>query len=354
MVSPQPTPSIPLWPDVASTVPTHDLSLLERVLRQQLYSLLARLWSGNFSQQDEADLRACYDAMANTLKHRAYHMSVYSAISADGGKSWNAEGVECLPDVSVPHYVGLPDGKVKAVALDYDVDNIIAHRGVAGRLVLFESEDGVHFTRDPKFRVIDIYVRNTLDPDIALLPDGSLRIYYLVPTTNQVAAFRQPLSLSGLSGCFLSAISRDGHIFYQEPGVRYDNPFGGIDPTIFKMGGSKWGLYSHVFQENIIVGATSSDDGMTFTANEGGFVFRGMLVNVRPVSGGFRMWYREPGRPPGTRGLATIWEGRRSAFSQDGVHWDEEVEFSSEGLPNIFKLPDGRMRMYYLARNVQA
>ena len=347
----QPENPTPPWPEVPSKAPTRQLGFIDRVLRQHWYALLEKLWSGSFSEQDEADFRACDHALYQDpgMGLRGGNSNVYSAISTNGGQTWEPEDVVCIAKVGVPHRVVLPDGTIKMVAVDHDTGSIISSRGVAGRLVLAESRDGIHFTRDPNFRIVDIYVRDTIDPDIVVLPDGSLRIYYLVPVHTQFQEGRH-LTDSSLSGCILSAISWDGSTFYQEPGIRYANPHGIIDPTYFPMDDSTWGLYGHVHAKNLLYGATSKDGGLTFTPNKGDYVFRGALVTVRPVPGGFRMWYRDPDQPPAPESAANIWGGRLSAFSTDGVHWQQEPEFQWQGIPTVVSMPDGRLRRYYSAR----
>ena len=154
--------------------------------------------------------------------------------------------------------------------------------------------------------------------------------------------------------CVLSAISKDGHTFYQEPGVRYTNPRQTTDPTYFQISEMKWAHYAHDFERMVIVGAISDDGGMSFEPIEGDYIFRtGSPVFARPVSGGFRMWFRDPDSPPGIGSRGDPRVGRISAFSTDAIHWEREQEVQLEGSPNIFTLPDGRMRRYYLARSDQ-
>ena len=305
---------VPPWPDMGSKAPSQRFEFTYRLLRQQEHQLLYKLWNGDWTEQDGASYRACRRAIRDGLHERVYNSGVYSAVSSDGGITWEEEGVECLPSVGVPHYIRMPDGTYKILGVDFGDDSIIESRGAAGRLVLAESKDGVHFTRDRSFRIVDIYVKHTIDPEIMMLPDGSLRIYYMVPLVRQVLEGRNFI-VSDLNGCVLSAISKDGHTFYQEPGVRYTNPRQTTDPTYFQISEMKWAHYAHDFERMVIVGAISDDGGMSFEPIEGEYIFRtGSPVFARPVSGGFRMWFRDPDSPPASA-LGVIPEWVASALS---------------------------------------
>lgn len=132
------------------------------------------------------------------------------------------------------------DGTIKIVSVNFDIESIIARRGVSGRMDLSISDDGLNFRREMRFRVIDLYIKDTIDPDIVLLPDGNLRIYYLCPSSWQGGT-------GLLASYILSAISSDGYNFWQEPGIRFDNPWEGIDHKVLRVNDKKIKLFNHTF-----------------------------------------------------------------------------------------------------------
>lgn len=158
-------------------------NLEQQTLREKRTELLNKLWLGNWSAEDELTLRKTQDE----LKKRgsgAYDDKVYSAISEDGLK-FTKENKVCVYAISAHEAVIAADGTVKIISCGQDINSIISRRGVTGKLDLHVSKDGIIFKVEDRFRIIDLYVKGAIDPDIVLLPNGNLRIYYLCPCSWQ-------------------------------------------------------------------------------------------------------------------------------------------------------------------------
>ena len=205
-----------------------------------------------------------------------------------------------------------------------------------------------------RFRIVGLFTQDAIDPDIVVLPDGSLRIYYLAR-----------VDAGDIKGRIFSARSNDGHVFWQESGTRYDNPYRGIDHKAIHVDGPKWKLFNHVnipptrqgsarwtaasyepekvLDHNTIVSATSVDDGLTYTVDDDLPGLTGAVLSIKRFPEGFRMYYHGEA-PEGT----VI----KSAFSRDGDRWQEEqgVRLEFGGCPTVVQTADGRYRMYYEVR----
>ena len=152
-------------------------TFVDNVLRDRCTQLLAKLAIGKWSDEDSVELRTCYEAMRHYGLGGASRDGIYSAISR-GGLNFKEEKL-VLDHASVLQALTLPDGRTVIIAVCFDADALIARRGAAGRLDLAYSGDGLNFKRDLDFRIVGLYTQDTIDPDIVLLPDGTLRLYYL-------------------------------------------------------------------------------------------------------------------------------------------------------------------------------
>jgi len=144
------------------------------------------------------------------------------------------------------------------------------------------------------------------DPEPVILDNGKYRLYFYEHPASD------PGDGVGLTGNFTigSAISDDGINFVFEPGVR--NVYGGImDPDVIKMG-NVWRMYNSHFG---IVSFVSHDDGMSFSF-EKTLTLDGMITSVIEVPLGYRIYY--------TSGMREKKPELHSAFSSDGVNWNEE------------------------------
>ena len=298
---------------------------------------------GRWTASDEADFRACTAA----LRDRGigpWPSNIFSAVS-DDGLTFAREEKLVLPSGSAFEAVALPNGGTAILSVCFDPDALITRRGASGRLDLAYSEDGLSFTRDLSFRIVGLYTQEAIDPDIVVLPDDSLRIYYLAG-----------VGAGDIKGRIFSARSTDGHVFWQEPGIRYDNPFRGIDHKTIHIDGERWKLFNHVNQpilgryeakrildHNTIVGSTSLDGGMTFTVDDELPGLSGSVLSVKRYPQGLRMYYHD-NTPEGV----VI----KSAFSSDEERWQEEegIRLEFGGCPTVVQTRDGRYRMYYEVR----
>jgi hypothetical protein len=168
------------------------------------------------------------------------------------------------------------------------------------------------------------------DPDLVLLPDGRLRLYF----TYDVRFSRPGLPRT------CSAISTDGVHYQLEPGERFadpDNPV--LDPSVIRIG-EQWHLFSQQMARFGINYHAISPDGLNFdrqpdieTPN------MHMLGNVIEVAGGYRFYGAGPG-------------GVLSAFSDDGDNWrvEDGVRMPGAGDPGVLRLKDGTFLMVHTQR----
>ena len=331
----------------------------ELAIRACFQELLTDLTMGQWKAQEAEDLHACLQAMRD-FDIGAARGNIFSATS-DDGLNFTRENKLIVSHGSAFQALGLPDGRIGILSVCYDADTLIARRGAAGRLDLSYSEDGLNFTRDMSFRIVGLFTQHAIDPDIVLLPDGSLRIYYLAR-----------VDAKDIKGRIFSARSTDSHVFWQEEGIRYDNPYRGIDHKAIQIDGERWKLFNHVnnparrqggarwttgsyeaerlLGHNTIVGATSVDGGMTFTVDDEFPGLTGAVVSVKRFPDGFRMYYSTHAREDPTENRVI-----RSAFSTDGDHWQEEegVRLDSGGSPTVVETGGGKYRMYYGMRSTE-
>ena len=314
---------------------------LEMAIRARFHELLTDLTMGQWTAQEADDLHACLQVM-HDFDIGATRGNIFSAIS-DDGLTYTREEKLILPLASAFEAVALPDGRTGILSVCYDADTLIARRGAAGRLDLAYSEDGLNFQRDLSFRIVGLYTQHAIDPDIVLLPDGSLRMYYMARQDSKE-----------IMGRIFSARSTDSHTFWQEPSICYENPYRALDHKAVQIDGDKWKLFNHVnnpasykaeklLDHNTIVGATSVDGGLTFTVDDEPPGLTGAVLSIKRFPEGFRMYYHA-NTPEGV--------SIKSALSKDGDHWQEEggVRLEFAGCPTVVQTRDGRYRMYYEVR----
>ena len=188
------------------------------------------------------------------------------------------------------------------------------------------------------------------DTDIAELPDGRFRMYYLGPP--QVSG--QPVTLS--------AISSDGLQWTPEPGVRCQLTvcLGG-QPGVVAVPSGGWRLFfNQVFAPGSAAGwgftSAVTTDGLTFTADPGvrllgssyPLTSKMEITGAKVVAaneGGWRLYFSERfhGIPePGPRPRIF------SAHSADLINWtpDPGVRASAAIRPKVFGLHDGSYRLF--------
>jgi hypothetical protein len=199
--------------------------------------------------------------------------------------------------------------------------------------VAFSTDEGLSWTPP---RVITINglppraARAPCDPDLVLLPDGRVRLYF----TCDVHEDRRGTPRT------MSAVSVDCETFEVEPGERFaDPPNPVLDPSAIVIG-DQWHLYVPRMAPGSPAYHLVSSDGLRFARLEDihvpGLDLRG---NVIAVPGGFRFF--GCGQP----GLGT-------AFSEDGVHWrlERSTPLGGAADPAVIGLQDGTYLMIHMER----
>lgn len=183
-----------------------------------------------------------------------YH-KIYKAESKDG-LSFTKTGGVLFDKASVPDVVRTPDGKIFLVAVDG------ARRSNSMFMVAMSEDSGETWQAGSlQLKASDIKEPRA-DPEITLLPDGKIRLYYIVFPKKMPAldAEGKPLPLEE-PVVVKSAISEDGVNYVEEDGIRYQSDTELItDPDIIKIK-NKWFMYISQGRNNV---ATSSDDGLNF------------------------------------------------------------------------------------------
>jgi hypothetical protein len=226
-----------------------------------------------------------------------YH-SVLKASSADGLSFTVAPGT-LLEHASVPDMIRMPDGRLFIFAVDG------ANRSRSGLMVAMSDDNGATWqqgslqTKSPNLGV---------DPEAVLLPDGMIRLYYVVFPKDKPPLGENGLPvLNGQTIQIKSALSRDGVTFEEEAGVRYEASEIITDPDVVKIGG-KWFMYLSEGPRNV---AVSSADGMAFTL-EKTIRNNGSVSNTVPIGADkFRQFYCD--------------RGIKSAVSNDGLIWQDDA-----------------------------
>ena len=172
------------------------------------------------------------------------HHQVLLAKSADGS-TWQTDNRVIIDQASVPEGLRMSDGRLLIYAVDGS--------GLGGPgLVYAESKDEGKTWTCGKINL------QGADPDVVVLPDGRLRLYFIefpfgpnppIPGSSQA---NQPNRVR-------SAISSDGKTFAVEDGVRLE----GIqytDPDVIRIG-NEWLMY---VSTGMTAWAAQSSDGLAF------------------------------------------------------------------------------------------
>lgn len=225
-----------------------------------------------------------------------YH-SVLKSSSPDGLDFTVAPGT-LLEHASVPDIIRMPDGRLFIYAVDG------ANRSRSGLMVAMSDDDGATWQQG------SLQAKGSrlgADPEAVVLPDGSIRLYYVVFPKDKPpqGPDGQPM-LNGQTIQIKSAVSQDGVTFEEEPGVRYGAAELITDPDVVKING-RWFMYISEGPRDV---ALSSEDGMAFTP-EKTIRENGSVSNTVPVGRGiFRQFY--------------CGQGIKSATSSDGLTWQDE------------------------------
>jgi len=217
---------------------------------------------------------------------------VLIATSSDG-LTWQTNGQIIIDQASVPEAVRLPDGRWVMYAVNGSA------LGGPGFLYAESQDEGRTWTCG----TINL---GGADPDVVLLPDGRIRLYYVQfpfgPHPPQPGTTTEPNRV-------MSAISSDGKNFTTEEGTRLEG-IGYTDPDVILVG-DEWFMYVSTGEK---AWAARSSDGLNFTliglVNETGAVSGSYLfpdgtlrhyycgregIQSATSSGGGDIWRAEPG-----------------------------------------------------------
>ena len=230
-------------------------------------------------------------------------------------------------------------------------------QGCLGYILSATSFDGVSWIKDTGISVDnfpgggELWV---LCPDVISLPDGRWRMYF------------QAKGLSGFDKIF-SAVSADAFIWQMENGIRFSDPSHDCgSPRCLILPDGRYRLYFHFRNnhEHHIMSAVSRD-GLEFVQEPGVRITRETELEAHTVyapevlqlgTGGYRLYYAAWADVPR--------QGRiLSAHSDDGLTWQkdgvvcvdvggcgQEIKVSE---PCVMELSDGTFRMYYEACDAQ-
>jgi hypothetical protein len=197
----------------------------------------------------------------------------------------------------------------------------------------FSMDEGQSWTRPQAITISGLPPnarRAPCDPDLVLLPDGRVRLYFTCDVHGDQRGTARTLS----------AVSTDCVAFELEQGERFaDPPNPVLDPSAIRIGGT-WHLYVPRMAPGAPAYHLVSDDGLSFARAEDirvpGVEFRG---NVIAVPGGYRFY--GCGQPRAA-----------TAFSPDGYAWSPEATESLplSGDPGVVRLRDGSYLMLHTER----
>jgi hypothetical protein len=274
------------------------------------------------------------DLEAQSLAHAlgpAAHKVFYS-LSSDGFNfTWETP---IINSTSVPDAVRFPDGIIRIYGISGDsyrimklltedltdpinyttFDHAMCTTDTPQELVVFRSNDGINFTPEV-LRIANLsYDFGYADPSVMLLPNGSVRLFFMGANKSLNWSSADPAS-APIHHIF-SAISDNGVNFTLEQGYRMTGTQF-TDPDIIKIG-SQFNLYWNGGRM-----ATSSE-GVDFTENPLGLGFYVFCVDVSSwPTGGYRMYfngnetYTSDGQNITSSDLIT-------SFSSNGTNWTRD------------------------------
>jgi hypothetical protein len=163
------------------------------------------------------------------------------ASSSDGG-NWIVNDTVVREHASVPEIAALPDGTRFICYVDGTVDDLDAIR---------QAADGTW--QDVDFALLNRTTQRAVDPDVVLLPDGRLRLFYYGSS--------QILGPGEGDHIIYSSISGDGVTFQSEPGQRIAVA-NVTDPSVVLLPDGSWLMALSRGMETLLA---SSTDGNSFT-----------------------------------------------------------------------------------------
>lgn len=258
---------------------------------------------------------------------------IWSASSEDG-LTWTYDNILAVDQASVSIPLLLPDGTIRL----YYVDGTTKPSTVG----CSESIDnGATFTK------LECEIEGTetinVDPTIVLLDDGTYRLYYFAGTTDPEKGIGDPASILG-DHTINSAISDDG-IYFEEEGTVFTSE-GLMDPDVFYTG-EQYILYSATNLGKSVI--ATSDDGLDFTYYSDFPIERmGLSKPITLDDGTFRMYvFNQKGQK---EVLSLISEDGLSWTQEDGVRLEapEDKEITDS---QVIQLEDGTYKMYFKLSN---
>ncbi|NOY98868.1 MAG: hypothetical protein GXP40_06665 [Chloroflexi bacterium] len=240
------------------------------------------------------------------------HQVMY-ATSPDG-LTWQVSDEVIRDQASVPEVARLADGTLMIYFVDATPDDVRAVR---------RNQDGGWET--VPFSLNNRPSSHAYDPDVVLLPDGSLRLFYFGPPEIKGNMLTEPHTI-------YSATSQDGLTFESDPGERI-TVVGATDPSVVILPDGTWLMALSRGAETLLA---SSSDGDTFTETGVVVTLGGVPeLSVLP-DGSLRLYVSSQG-------------GIRSLISGDnGQTWAEETGIrvpAEEGNlaadPSVVQLGDG-------------
>lgn len=262
-----------------------------------------------------------------------YH-KIYKAVSENGIDFIKTGGV-VFDKASVPDVVRMPDGRIFMVAVDG------ARRSRSMFMVAASKDNGETWQAGSLQLEAPDMKEPKADPEIILLPDGRLRLFYIVFPKKMPAldANGKPLPLEELVK-IKSAVSVDGINYIEEDGVRYQSDKELItDPDVVKIK-NKWFMYVSKGMENV---ALSSSDGLNFAPEKSIRTNGAISKTVEIENGKFRQYYCH--------------NGISSAVTTDGLNWTNEGVRLAEDPGKIFCDPapvkvDNKWLLFYKVQDI--
>ncbi|MBI2653606.1 exo-alpha-sialidase [Candidatus Woesearchaeota archaeon] len=223
-----------------------------------------------------------------------YHQ-VFVAHSDDGLNFEKKEGV-VFDKASVPDIVKLPNGRIIVYAVDG------ARRSKSGLMVAISDDNGEAWQQGSLQLKSPRQFASGADPEAVFLPDGRIRLYYVVFPAPQQPGIIDTQSKNRVH----SALSSDGIHFEEEEGFRFEYPQI-TDPDIAKIG-DKWLMY--LAQGPRLIAALSSD-GLIFKYEK---IIREQGSVSNTINVGENLW----------RQFFCAFGEIRSATTSDGVNWNND------------------------------
>src|SRR3989338_1428278 len=254
--------------------------------------------NGGISQDDlKFDNPSATSDPFNDPQGPFYHQILRA--SSEDGLNFNKEEGIIFDKASVPDIIKLPNGRI----IIYAVDG--ARRSKSGLMVATSDDNGKTWKQGSLQLKSPRQFASGADPEAVLLPDGRIRLYYVVFLAPQ----QHGVIDTQLKNRVHSALSSDGIYFEEEEGFRFEYPQI-TDPDIVNIG-DEWFMY--LAQGPRLIAASSSD-GLSFK---------------------FEKIIREQGSVSNTVAITnTIWrqffcvgDGIGSATTSDGANLDNDAGF---------------------------